>query len=446
LKKEIEMSTQTPQLNAEGLAPAPAPSIGAASKVRVWLALVLAFVVLVAYLDRVNVSILIAFPRFLEDMGLRGNPVGQGLLMTYFLISYGLGNVLLGPIGDRLGPRKAMSLALVTWAAPLLVAANAKSLTVLYASMFVLGAGEALHYPMQISLVKRWFPKQERGKANSTWLLGQMIGPALGMSCFTAVIAGYGWRSIYWLCAILSMVAIPLIWFVVRDRPEQHPWVNKAELEHIQKGLGAEAAPQKKGAESGSALRTYWELIKSPDFCCSAISFWASVSMWWAIMSWLPQYLRVARGFSWAKMGIFSTLPFVFGLVGLISAGVVADKLKRAAVINCVGLAGCATFLFLGAIVPNNYVCAALLCVALYFKGVSLPMAWTVLQAFIPAPKMGQAAGLQNGSSQLVGSLSPMLVGFLIRATGTYTAGLMYPVAFGVVGTACAYYLVKKKY
>jgi sugar phosphate permease len=440
------MSTNTPQL-----APAPEPRGAAfpsqaATKVRVGLALVLAFVVLVAYLDRVNVSVLIAFPRFLEEMGLKGNPVGQGLLMTFFLISYGLGNVLLGPVGDRLGPRRAMSIALVTWAAPLLVAAHAKSLSVLYASMFVLGAGEALHYPMQISLVKNWFPRQERGKANSTWLLGQMVGPALGMSCFTAVIAGYGWRSIYWLCAILSIIAIPMIWFVIRDKPEQHPWVNQAELDHIKRGLGADAAPKAAGAPGGSTLRNYLELIKSPDFCCSAISFWASVSMWWAIMSWMPQYLRVARGFSWAKMGVFSTLPFVFGLVGLISAGVVADKLKRAAVINCVGLAGCATFLFLGAIVPNNYLCAALLCVALYFKGVSLPMAWTVLQAFIPAQKMGQAAGLQNGSSQLVGSLSPMLVGFLIRATGTYTAGLMYPVVFGFLGTACAYYLVTKKY
>jgi MFS family permease len=92
-----------------------------------------------------------------------------------------------------------MSIALITWAVPLLIAATAKTVTVLYASMFILGAGEALHYPMQIALVKNWFPRQERGKANSTWLLGQMVGPALGMSSFAAVMAVYGWRSIYWL-------------------------------------------------------------------------------------------------------------------------------------------------------------------------------------------------------------------------------------------------------
>ena len=73
-------------------------------------------------------------------------------------------------------------------------------------------------------------------------------------------------------------------------------------------------------------------------------------------------------------------------------------------------------------------------------------MAWTVLQAFIPADRMGQAAGLQNGSAQLVSSLSPMMVGMLFGATGSYTAGLMYLVAFGLLGAACAYYLILRKY
>ena len=59
------MSTKTPQIDTGAAAPSVAFPIEAASKIRVWLALVLAFVVLVAYLDRVNVSLLIAFPRFL---------------------------------------------------------------------------------------------------------------------------------------------------------------------------------------------------------------------------------------------------------------------------------------------------------------------------------------------------------------------------------------------
>jgi len=316
----------------------------------------------------------------------------------------------------------------------------------LYAAMLVLGLGEALHYPMVIAFVKNWFPREERGKANSSWLLGQMIGPALGMACFALIIAACGWRAIYWLCAILSMVSLPLVWFFTADRPAQHRWINNAELEHITREPAQDAAQREKGAHSDTPWRNFAALLKNPDFCCSAFAYWASASMWWGIMSWLPQYLRVARGFSWAKMGFFSSLPYIFGLLGLISAGVIADRVKRAAPLNCLGLAGCALFIGLGALVHNSYLSAGLLCVALLFKGVSIPMAWTVLQAFVPAGMIGQAAGLQNGSAQLVGSLSPMIVGFLIGATGTYTAGLMYLVVFGFLGAACGFFLVLRKY
>jgi sugar phosphate permease len=439
------MAAKTPQTLAETEMPSAMIQAETATRMRVWLATILSFTVFVAYLDRVNVSILIAFPPFLQEMGLKNNPVGQGLLMTFFLAAYGLGNVLLGPVGDRLGPRKAMSIALVSWTVPLLLAANARAVTLLYAAMFILGAGEGLHYPMLSAFVKNWFPREERGKANSAWLVGQMAGPAVGMAVFAAIIAVYGWRAIYWLCAVLSMASIPFVWFFTTDRPQQNKWVNKAELEHITQnetpGTGTE-----NGVKTGPAWRNFILLIKNPDFCCCAFSFWASVSIWWGIMSWLPQYLRVARGFSWAKMGFFSSLPYCFGFLGLISAGVVADRLKKAAVINCVGLAGCAFFIFLAAMVHSSYLSAGLLCFALFFKGVSIPMAWTLLQTFIPAHMIGQAAGLQNGSSQLVGALSPMIVGFLIGATGTYTAGLMYLVGFGFLGAACGFFLVLKKY
>ena len=439
------MDAQTPEVETK--LPAPVMTgMEAPSKVRVWLAALLSFTLLVAYLDRVNVSVVIASPRFLEDMGLKNNPVGQGLLMSFFLVAYGLGNVLLGPVGVRLGPLKAMSIALIGWTIPCSIGALARSVSVLYASRFILGAGEAMHYPMQISYVKSWFPLQERARANSTWIFGQMIGPGIAMPLFAAIVAAYGWRATFWLCALLGIVVTPCIWYFTTDRPEQHPRVNKAELEHILKGQATDRAPKDKGIQASSALQNYITLIKNPDFVCCTLSYWASVSMWWGMMSWLPQYLKVARGFSWAKMGLFSSLPFFVGLLGLIAAGVVADWVKKAGLLNCIGLAGCAAFIGLGALVHNNNLGACLIAVAFFFKGISVPMAWTLLQTFTPANMIGQAAGLQNGSSNLIGSLSPIIVGFLIAVTGTYTAGLLFLMGFGFLGAVAGSYLVFRGY
>ena len=79
------MSIHAPEVDTAEEAPRIAAPAEARTRVRLWIAGILSFTVLVAYLDRVNASVLIASPRFLEEMGLRNNPVGQGLLMTFFL-------------------------------------------------------------------------------------------------------------------------------------------------------------------------------------------------------------------------------------------------------------------------------------------------------------------------------------------------------------------------
>ena len=303
-----------------------------------------------------------------------------------------------------------------------------------------------MHYPMQSSFVKNWFPRQERAKANSAWVFGQMIGPGIAMPLFAWVIAAYGWRASFWVCAFLGLIILPVIWFGTRDLPEQHKGVNRAELEHILKGRALNAEGTGKTIEATSALQNYSALLKNPDFICCSVTYWASNTMWWGMMSWMPKYLKVARGFSWAQMGFFSSLPFFVGLLGLITAGVLADKFRRAAPLNSIGLAGCAIFIGMGAIVHNNILSAILLACAFFFKGISVPMAWTLLQTFVPSKMIGQAAGLQNGSANVVGALSPLAVGILIGVTGTYTAGLFYMVGFGLCGAIVGLYLVHKKY
>lgn len=75
---------------------------------------ILFITLMIAYIDRVNISVLIADPGFIADMNLKEQNAKQGMLMTLFLIAYALGNIILGYFGDRLGPRKAVSLSIVS--------------------------------------------------------------------------------------------------------------------------------------------------------------------------------------------------------------------------------------------------------------------------------------------------------------------------------------------
>jgi MFS family permease len=130
---------------------------------RYLLAFILLFTVMVAQMDRVNVSVLIADAKFLADMKIAGQPMLMGLLMSAFLIAYGIATVLLGPVGDYLGPRKAMALSILGWEVSLVLGGLAPYFMLLVMTRVLLGIGEAMHFPMQSTFVKSWFPPQRAG-------------------------------------------------------------------------------------------------------------------------------------------------------------------------------------------------------------------------------------------------------------------------------------------
>ena len=417
------------------------------SRVRVTLAIILFLTLMVAYLDRVNISVILADPIFIDEMDLKSNPMAQGLIMSFFLFSYGISNMLLGPIGDWMGPRKAMSLSILSWGVAVIFGAMSKSLSFLYVSRVVLGAGEAMHWPMQSTFVKNWFPLKERGKANAAWVVGLMVGPAIAMPIFATVIGGYGWRASFWLCAILGFMILPLIWYMTTDRPEQHKGVNAAELEYIQEGQREEREKQNSGsATEGKFSDNFKLMVKNGDFWLNAISYYGTATMWWGVMAWLPQYLKVARGLNWAQMGLLSSLPYALGAISVLLVGIVSDRYARRAGFSAVGLAGSALFIYLGATAQDNMTSAYFMAISVFFLGINIPMSWSILQAIVPGKLVGSAAGLQNGTSQFIAGLAPAIMGYLIGVTGGYLGGLMYLVAWGTIGAACAAVLAFKKY
>jgi MFS family permease len=124
---------------------------------RVVLVIILLVTLLVAYLDRVNVSVLLADTKFLTDMGIKGQPVQMGLLMTLFLIAYGLSNVVLSPLGDKIGPRKAMLISIFLWTISVMIGGLAPTFAIMLIARLILGVGEGMHWPMQSSLAGRTY-------------------------------------------------------------------------------------------------------------------------------------------------------------------------------------------------------------------------------------------------------------------------------------------------
>lgn len=407
---------------------------------RLGLAAILFVTLLVSYLDRVNVSVLIADPNFLAHLGIAGQPTQMGMLMSVFLIAYGLSNIVVAPLGQWLGPRKAMSLSIVLWAVAVALGGLAGSFVAMLATRALLGIGEGLHWPMQSSFVKNWFPPRERARANAAWLLGIMIGPMIAMPLLSALVARHGWQASFFILAVLSLLPLALVWFFTADRPRDSARVGVAELAHIETGLAAESAQTASQPEAGRHT-----FMSDHRFWLVTIAFLSSASIFWGTMAWLPSYLKVVRGFTWAQMGNLATLPYVLGAVNVLVFGFLADAMKRKSVFPMIALLGAAACLYAGAHADDNDLSAYYLSGAIGFLGIGLASYWTVMQGIVDPAHVGAAAGIMNGVASLGSALMPMAVGYLIEQTGSYSVGLNFLVAMGMLGAACAAVLSYRK-
>ncbi len=412
---------------------------------RVILVLILLVTLLIAYLDRVNVSVLLADNTFLTEMGIKGQPMQMGLLMTVFLIFYGLSNVFLSPLGDILGPRKAMSLSILLWGISLVVGGIASTFTIMLAARVILGIGEGMHWPMQSKYVKNWFPPHERGKANAVWVVGLMAGPAIAMPFLTWAIQSYGWRMSFFILVAFGLIPLILLWFFTTDFPREHKGVNKAERDLIEEGQKSE-----KEMEALAGHTTVWESMKvfifNYRFWMVTLYYFCLASIFWGTMAWLPSYLKVARGFSWAAMGAFASLPYVLGIASVLASGYISDKMGRRAPICIVSMLGAAAGIYFGAYAPDNTTAAVLISFGIASIGLGIAPAWALVQQIVPGKAIGAGAGMMNGVSNGGSAFSPVLMGFFISISGSYVGGLMFLVGLALFAACCAAVLSYQKY
>ena len=327
----------------------------------------------------------------------------------------------------------------------MIVGGLASTFTAMIAARILLGIGEGMHYPMQSIFVKKWFPPRERGKANAVWLTGQSLAPAAAMPIFAWIVPTAGWQSSFYVCAVVGLVPLYLLWFHTTDTPGEHKRVNSLELKHIEDGLTEE----NKGL-STAAQTSLWEGAKLfvLDYRFWLLVVWTCCmsAIYWGLFSWLPSYLKTARGFSWQAMGALSSLPFFLGIVAKLAGGYLSDKIDRRAAFCSIAMLGAAIGIYFGATVPNNFAAALLIALGMGVLSFGTPAAWSLMQRFASGKSISTAAGLMNGIAIGLGALAPLAIGYFIGLTGGYTGGLYVLVGMAIVGLLSSLVLALQKY
>lgn len=394
-----------------------------------WLMVALIFCMgVLMFIDRVNIAI--AAKYIMPEYGL--TDVQMGWIFSAFVLGYAILQIPGGALGDRFGPRRVLAGAIFWWSAFTAVTAVAgdwflASMLGVVGSFIVvrvlIGIGEAAGPPNYNRVVANWVATSERGLAMGIGTSGSALGAALTPPLIVWIMVTLGWRAAFYLAGLVGiLLALVSYWFVT-DRPEDHAWVNAAELAHITHGSGPGAGPR---VVPGS---TPWRvLLGRRDLWCLTASYTVLGYIGYIYFSWFYLYLVNVRGFSVVSAGWYSTAPFLISATVAPLGGWVSDALSRRfgkRLGRCgIGFGGPlagAVFIYLGAATPDPYLAVLFLSLGegALFLSVAAYWATTIDLAKTYA---GTVSGFMNMGGNLGGTLSPTLTPLLAQQFGWSSA------------------------
>ena len=401
---------------------------------RRWLVVILlALATVVAYMDRVNLSVALIDVHFKTFFGLTNTD--RGLANSAFFWSYAVLQIPAGWIVDRYGSKYPIAFAFGVWSLLTAVTALTTGFQALFAIRMLLGVAEAVIHPASLRWIRFNFAEKQRGLAIGLFMSGSKFGPAIGAVAAAWLIERFGWQVMF---VILGGGA--LIWLV--------PWLIFADKDG-QTGNKAQPAT----AEPEPSAVPMKRLFASPVLWGTVIGTFCYMYFVYFCLTWMPAYYNEARHLSLASSSLFTTFSFAGMAVVSILGGWAADRLIAlglAAVMvrKAFTIAGflMATTVLIGA--NSTSLNTALLFSVLSLSGLGLATAnyWALTQSLIPSGSVGRIVGIQNCAASVAGIVAPILTGWLVDATGKFDAPIDALVVVIVIGIAAYLLLVRPKY
>jgi MFS family permease len=271
----------------------------------------------VLYLDRICMAQ--AVDPVQAELDLSNTQVAYVLMA--FTLAYGLFEIPTGRLGDRIGARRVLTRIVIWWSLFTALTGAAWGFWSLVVVRFLFGAGEAGAFPNAARVLSRWFPAGERGRVQGLMLTAAQLGGVAAPTLAAGLIDTVGWRWAFVVFGLIGVFWAAGFWWWFRDDPAEHPGVNAAEAAHIRAGTG-DPRPHADPIPWAAVARNPGIWLLGLIIICSAFNSYL-------YFSWFPKYLRAAHDVSNVKAGYLSSLVLAGGALGVLTGGVIADRLLK---------------------------------------------------------------------------------------------------------------------
>jgi len=409
------------------------------TRARLTVLVLISVATLINYLDRSVMGV--AKPAITGEFQI--SPEMMGLIFSAFSWTYAVAQIPGGYVIDRLGTRLTYALSLGLWSLSTALHGLTTGIVGLFSARMALGLAEAPCFPANSRVLSTWFPQNERAKATGVYTVGEYIGLGLLIPVLGWIMANYGWRSLFFLVGAIGIVFAFIFHRLYRD-PQDSSTVNQAELDLITAGGGFTSG----SVTSGFSWSNVRKLVSTRQIAGASIGQFCSNSTLVFFLTWFPSYLAEERGMTFIKAGFAVSLPYIGASIGVMLGGFVSDWLIRRTGSPSIGrkvpiIAG---LLLTSTMISANFLesnTAVIVVMSIAFFGQGLAgLGWTLLSDVAPREMMGLTGGLFNFFTNLAGIITPLVVGFVVGATGSFYGALAYIGALGIIGAAAYIFIL----
>ncbi|MEM8814664.1 MAG: MFS transporter [Pseudomonadota bacterium] len=373
------------------------------------IAILLAIITTINYIDRSVFGVVAPIVRDLFSI----SNEQYGIITSGFLLAYGLGQLISGPLIDKLGTKRAFSLAAVLWSVATILHALGRGFVSFFSLRALLGVAEAANFPAATKAVAQWFPASERSTGVSIFMLGAGLGAIITPPATVFVMTTLGWQWAFILPGSLGLIWVWL-WHRWYYLPEDHPGISPAE-----RALILEQRSPQVSKESWLSLlryREFWGLMAArlvSDF------------PFYFFLFWLPQYLMDVRGFNLRDIALFAWLPWVAADLGALAGGALSSHLiERGKTLNYARKA----VIWLGALLvlvtipavktESGMLALGLICFGMFAIQIKGAVFFTLPADLFPAAKVATVWGVFGAVGSLGAAILGAVAGIVIESAG----------------------------
>jgi sugar phosphate permease len=285
------------------------------------------------YLNRFNFSAVI--PLLKADLGISNAQAGG--LMAFFFATYTVFQLPAGYLGDRLGPRKILTLGALVSIIGNLIFSQASSYMVLSIAQLVNGMGQAMGWSSAVKMIVSWFPRSRRGTAIGLFATCVTGGSSVGIRLSGFMGEHLGWRSSFIIPPLMMAVTAIIFWILVRDHPRDKGLPDFEDEVHLEQQIDSDARSRLSVVLSN---RTLWAV---------ALVYFFFVYVQFGCLVWIPSFLKETYAMSIDRastVSFFILLPGIFAspLGGFLSDRIFGGRRRPLIFLGLAVLAG-ASFL-----------------------------------------------------------------------------------------------------